>query len=438
VILGGMVGEEIYPPNLLSLFVSGNGEMHIEMEGGLPAGLTLNQDGTITGTPTTAGNTSVIIHAVDSQGQETSITLQIEIAPAPVASPPQTIEQNINLLKENMFAFQKERRHRPIDGIEQDPRTEMEGTFISINLKDLFTGSDVNRAMFSASGLPPGLRVENDMIIGQLAQGSAGDYTIAVTVSPPVDSPDPPVILTFSFKVVPYEGGYFSNLFYQQQQASLHYNYSLQLAQQNPPQATIDAFTTSYSQISLIPYSNLFNCDGFGTCLQLAAQNSYWTAEFRWAIEVTQQVALPSIFGDIIEAVTEQKPPPVYTTSTVYHEVSLVWLGRTENGLFDWYGIYEPQQGNFVTTYITNASDENPTSIPQHAWNQYIQASGFVPAGATYVPHPTIPFQALSTTPSIHPGNTYSPLTWYFLTQYYLSPNLAQQVQSGLGQIQIK
>lgn len=77
---GGMMGKS-YATQLSSV---GGGPLTWSLEfGSLPSGLTLNSDGSISGTPSTSGAFSFIVQVTDATGQHVNQLLQLKIAALP-------------------------------------------------------------------------------------------------------------------------------------------------------------------------------------------------------------------------------------------------------------------------------------------------------------------------------------------------------------------
>lgn len=323
-----------------------------------------------------------------------------------------------------------------------DTITEKEGTAINIKVKDFFRGDRVNEATFTVSGLPPGLSFENGYITGVLPLGSAGYYTIHIVGTVPGETPEKVV---YPLRVVPNSDPitgsitYFNGLIQNSVNQGNIEQQILQTAQQtvitSPATAIETNFVQTFAPIANIPYiNNYFNCDSFATATLLGAANTpHYVYEFTWAINANPSQQAQQTFNTYMSALPSWISNQYQLNpALVYHQMNIVWVGRTEDMKYDIYRFYEPQTGSYVgDRFLMPASDQDPTSVPAAAFNNYIQASGYAPNG--YTIHPTLQ-QTISNTPTIHPGNYeyYNPLTWYFVTQMYLPPSLAQQIQAGV------
>ncbi len=449
-ILKGKINEK-YPDVPLSIFFNDPEDDKLTfIVTGLPAGMTVNQDGVLQGTPQrgSGGNYVLKITATDPGGLSVSFDMKFEIELNSIReerySRTEDFQKNPGNARDNFSQTDFKESEVPLEAREQKPIKQMEGASILIDVRKMFMGSDKFSAVLTVEGLPPGLRLEEGNIIGQLQYGIARDYTITVTATPPNGTP---VKATLPMTVIPRTGNLVVDLPLHYLNQAFHDYNSYKLAQDSlaamPPTKTEAAFTASYSQIAKIPYIHTddirFNCDFFSTCTLLASGHENNVYELAFAIYVKPDPTKEKNFFEQWVSDLGLEYPPEH----VYHELNLVWLERINNK-YDVYGLWEsigdpnakPPAGKFVTRFIMPASDKDPTEIPAEALHQYIMASGFVPPGGSYILDPERPV-VIDPNPGLEEGN-YSyhvPLLWTYLTMKYLDPDLAQRIQAGVPSI---
>jgi VCBS repeat-containing protein len=152
----GVVGTPVSPVIVVGTDVDGDSLTY--SEAGLPPGLNLDpMTGTITGTPTTAGDYTVTVSVFDgSESASTSFTWHVDAAPTVTLENP-------------------------------GPQKSFEGDHVRLQLETNAPRHDRagNHRRFSASGLPPGLRINrhSGLIHGHLGKRSSGVYDVEATVS---------------------------------------------------------------------------------------------------------------------------------------------------------------------------------------------------------------------------------------------------------------
>ena len=179
--------------------------------------------------------------------------------------------------------------------------------------------------------------------------------------------------------------------------------------------------------ISEIPYiENIgdagHNCAFFAACTTAVGQkNDFYVYNVGIWFYSYEKMA-PDISG-----------PPQYRD--ISHAINLVWLGRSDDGLFDYYGFWEPQEGRMLHRFVVDASDKDPKKLPPEAILGYMKNSGYgFPDGQYRL---SLGISIRSEAAMYHPRNqaAIKPSLLKFLYQAYLPPDLAEQAIDSIPDI---